>query len=113
MESTPQGRSSLALLKSIKALGKNTKGGLKILKKPSESISDIPNQDYIISAQNPPHNFEKTKEQVIMQYRTSKPAKQPKLLNVKTIEVPKISLEPKKYKVEIIKDQFEPSHLRI
>lgn len=39
----PKGKSSLALLKSIKALGKNTRGGLKILKKPSEPASDKPN----------------------------------------------------------------------
>jgi plastocyanin len=30
---------------------------------------------------------------------------------VKTIETPK--LEPKKYKVKIIRDRFEPSHLKI
>ena len=34
--SPPKGKSSLALLKSIQALGKTTRGGLKILKKPSE-----------------------------------------------------------------------------
>ena len=34
--SPPKGKSSLALLKSIQALRKTTRGGLKILKKPSE-----------------------------------------------------------------------------
>ena len=43
--SPPKARSSLALLKSIQALGKNTRGGLKILKKPSETIPEQQNED--------------------------------------------------------------------
>ena len=47
-----------------------------------------------------------------MQYRT-KTTKHPKLLNVKTIEAPKLVCEPKKHKVKIIRDRFEPNYLKI
>ena len=55
--SPPKARSSLALLKSIKALGKNTKGGLKILKKPSETNPENKNKDKMDCAQNSNHDF--------------------------------------------------------
>ena len=35
------------------------------------------------------------------------------MLNVKTVEPPRIVLEPKKHKIQIIKDQFEPNFLQI
>ena len=65
MEPSSKPTGSIALLKSIQALGKNTRGGLKILKKPSEPNTENKDGKVTESAQNTPlafQNFEKTKQ---------------------------------------------------